>query len=151
MTAYSSSLPPPSSPGGPGAPPTPRMQAIAAREIEAVTVAMIVAPGVYARNRMFDFFRTTSAKKARSRAATVRGIVPQLARASSVTLTANGGGMWTLRYVVEAVSLTRVVELSSAELAALRLVAERASVTALAPHEGDKDLVAKSLAKLMTE
>jgi len=112
---------------------------------------MIVAPGVYARNRMFDFFRTKSAQQARKRASIVRGIVPQLARASAVTVTPSHNDTWTLRYLVPAVSLTRVVELSSGELAALRLVAERAGVTTIAPAEGDKELVAKSLAKLMIE
>jgi hypothetical protein len=121
------------------------------RELEAVTVAMIVAPGVYARNRMFDFFRSANAKRARARAATVRGIVPQLGRATSVTVTAADEGRWTLRYVIPAVNFTRVVELTSAELAALRTVAERAGVHALPSTEADKDLVANSLAKLMLE
>lgn len=139
------------------APPPPRTSsrppppAIAEREYEAVTVAMIVAPGVYARNRMFDFFRSPSAKRARARAATVRGVVPQLGRAASVSVTAAGEGRWTLRYVIPAVSFTRVVELTSAELAALRTVAERTGVHALPSTEDDKALVAKSLAKLMLD
>lgn len=137
MTAYPSSRPP--------------RPAVTEREIEAVTVAMIVAPGVYARNRMFDFFRKPSALKARKRASVVRGVVPQLARAQAVTLTPSGEEAWTLRYVVPAVSLTRVVELSRVELAALRVIAERAQVTALPASPSDKELVAKSLAKLMIE
>ena len=80
MSAATSSRPPP--------------PLVAEREHEAVTVAMIVAPGVYARNRMFDFFRTASAKRARARAATVRGLVPQLARATAVTVTEAGEGLW---------------------------------------------------------
>ncbi|MBX3227946.1 MAG: hypothetical protein KIT84_28040 [Labilithrix sp.] len=130
----------------PSSPPPPRP---ALPELEAVVVAMIVAPGVYARNRMFDFFESAAAQKARKRAATVRGIVPQLARATSVTLTPSGDDAWTLRYVVLAVSLTRVVELTSAELAALRTIAERAHVSVLPCEESDRDLVAKRLAKLM--
>lgn len=137
MSASTSSRPPP--------------PLVAEREHEAVTVAMIVAPGVYARNRMFDFFRSASAQRARKRAATVRGIVPQLARAQHVTLTTAGPSAWTLRYEIPAVSLTRVVELTAAELAALRIVAERAGVTALTPVAGDKELVNASLAKLMAE
>jgi hypothetical protein len=129
-------------------PPPPQ---VAEREHEAVTVAMIVAPGVYARNRMFDFFRTTSAKRARARAATVRGIVPQLGRAKAVSVTESGEGRWTLRYTIPAVNFTRVVELTCAELAALRIVAERANVHALPSNDGDRDLVAKSLAKLMLD
>lgn len=121
------------------------------REHEAVTVAMIVAPGVYARNRMFDFFRTPTAKRARARAATVRGIVPQLARATSVSVTPAGEGRWTLRYTIPAVNFTRVVELTGPELAALRMVSERADVHALPPGDGDRELVATHLAKLMLD
>ena len=112
---------------------------------------MIVAPGVYARNRMFDFFRSATAQRARKRAATVRGIVPQLARAAQVALTTAEGGAWTLRSEIPAVSLTRVVELTHAELAALRIVAERAGVTALTPVASDKEVVKASLAKLMAD
>jgi len=137
VTAYPSSRPP--------------RPAVAEREIEAVTVAMIVAPGVYARNRMFAFFRTSSAQKARKRASVVRGVVPQLARAQAVTLTPSSDDAWTLRYVVPAVSLTRIVELSRVELAALRVIAERAQVAALPVEASDRELVAKSLAKLMID
>jgi len=121
------------------------------RELEAVTVAMIVAPGVYARNRMFDFFRTASAQRARKRAATVRGLVPQLGRATNISVVASREGHSTVRYVIPAIGFTRVVELTNAELAALRIVAERASVHALPSTEHDKELVAKSLAKLMLD
>lgn len=143
-------LPPQSVPPGrpTSRPPPPH---VAEREHEAVTVAMIVAPGVYARNRMFDFFRSPSAKRARRRAATVRGIVPQLARAASVSVTPAAEGRWTLRYTIPAVNFTRVVDLSGPELAALRLVSERANVHALPPDEDDKDLVATQLAKLMLD
>ncbi|HVH47130.1 MAG TPA: hypothetical protein VM925_32535 [Labilithrix sp.] len=140
---------------------SPSPRALSEKQVEALTVAMIVAPGVYARNRMFDLFSSSGARRARTRAAVVRGIVPQLARATAVTLSveAPGAEPWSsmsgapqtfvLRYVVAAVRLTRVVELSSAELAALRLIAERANVRALPFDEGDRDLVTKSLASLM--
>lgn len=123
----------------------------AEREHEAVTIAMIVAPGVYARNRMFDFFKSKTAERARSRAATVRGIVPQLGRATAVTVTPAGEGRFTLRFAIPAVSLTRVVELTAVELAALRIVADRAKVHVLPVTEADRDLVATSLSKLMLE
>jgi hypothetical protein len=45
--------------------------------------------------------------------------------------------------------LTRVVELTAAELAALRLVAERANIAALPAGPSDRHLVAKTLARLM--
>jgi hypothetical protein len=122
------------------------------KQIEALTVAMVVAPGVYVRNRMFDLFSSAGAKRARTRAGIVRGILPQLARATAVTVTSESRGgdtAFVLRYVIVSVSLTRLVELSAAELAALRLVAERAGVRCLPPGPGDKELVARTLARLL--
>ena len=60
-----------------------------------------------------------------------------------------GETAFVLRYVIPAVHLTRVVELSAAELAALRLVAERGNIRTLPPCASDRDLVARSLARLM--
>lgn len=112
---------------------------------------MVVAPGVYARNRMFDLFTSAGARRARARAAVVRGIVPQLGRATAITLETPDGprGSYVLRYLVPSMRLTRVVELSAVELAALRVVAERASVRVLTLDASDTDLVAKALARLM--
>jgi hypothetical protein len=44
---------------------------------DAVMVALIVAPGVYSRNRMFALFEDAAMKAARKRANLVRGIVRQ--------------------------------------------------------------------------
>lgn len=122
------------------------------KQIEALTVAMIVAPGVYARNRRFDLFTSSGARRARLRAGIVRGVVPQLAHATAITLTSEARGgetVFVLRYVIAAVRLTRVVELSAAELSALRLVAERGGIHALPSSVSDGELVARSLAGLM--
>lgn len=111
---------------------------------------MIVAPGVYARNRMFDLFTSPGARRARMRAGLVRGIVPQLARADALSLTpAMSEGCFVLRYAIATIRLTRLVELSAVELAALRLVAARAGVHALPLAPGDRHLVATALARLM--
>lgn len=122
-------------------------------QVEALTVAMILAPGVYARNRMFDFLSSPAGRRARTRAGVVRGILPQLARATAVTVATEerGGGLtsFVLRYQIPAVRLTRVVELSAAELAALRLVCERANVRCVPVEPGDKDLVTKVVARLI--
>ena len=122
------------------------------KQVEALTVAMVVAPGVYVRNRMFDLFTCMGARRARTRAGVLRGIIPQLSRATAVTLSGEARGSETtfvLRYVIPAIRMTRVVELSATELAALRLVAERANIRCLPPGPGDKDVVAKALARLM--
>lgn len=134
------------------------------KQVEALTVAMIVAPGVYARNRMFDLFTSAGARRARTRASAVRGMVPQLARASAVTVSLEALGhcagelaqgavpkTFVLRYAVSAVRLTRVVELSAAELAALRLALSRANIHVLPPADGDAALVTATLASLMED
>lgn len=122
------------------------------QQIEALTVAMIVAPGVYVRNRMFDLCSSAGGRRARTRASIIRGILPQLARANNVSLSSEmrgGETVFVLRYAIASVRLTRVVELSSAELAALRMVAERANVRCLPPAANDKEVVAQALARLL--
>lgn len=119
---------------------------------DGLTVAMIVAPGVYARNRMFDLLSTPLAKYARTRAGVVRGILPQLKRATNVSVSTElrgGEVVAVLRYGIAAVRLSRVVELSEAELAALRLMAERSGVHCLPPSVSDREVVARALARLL--
>ncbi len=124
------------------------------KEIEALTTAMVVAPGVYVRNRMFDLMSTKSAQRARTRASTVRGILRQLGRATAITLSTElrgGEPAFVLRYSISAIRLTRVAELTAAELAALRVTAERAGLRVLPPDVGDKELVTRSLARLLSD
>jgi hypothetical protein len=127
-----------------------------APRIEALTVAMALAPGVYVRNRMFDFFRQGSVKRARTRAAVLRGIIPQLARATGVTLSCDGEPRspagepaWVLRYRIASMRMTRVVELTPTELAALRMMATRAGVAALQADAGDRARIDAALARLL--
>jgi len=122
------------------------------KHVEALTVAMIVAPGVYVRNRMYELFNAPGARRARVRAGIVRGLVAHLARASAVTLESEsraGETVFVLRYAIPAVRLTRVVELSPAELAALRTIAERAKVHCLPRGADDDVLVARALSRLL--
>ncbi len=128
-----------------------------APRIEALTVAMALAPGVYVRNRMFDFFRKDSVRRARTRASVLRGILPQLARATGVTLacegeprTAAGEPVWVLRYSIPELRMSRVVELTPTELAALRMMAARAGVAALSPADhADRARIDAALARLL--
>lgn len=127
--------------------------------IEALTVAMALAPGVYARNRMFALFANPAVQYAKSRAATLRGIVKHLGRACAVTLAREGGArevrnatgdnVFVLRYQIPALRLTRVAELSRVELATLRLLASRAGASCLPPEDEDRPLVETALARLM--
>lgn len=123
--------------------------------VEALTVAMALAPGVYARNRMFDLFTNAGVQRAKSRAATLRGLVKHLVRASSLTLTpaspaAEGGAPdHVLRYEIPSLALTRTAELSRVELATLRALASRSGVTALPLEDGDRALIESALTRLL--
>ena len=126
------------------------------RKTEALVVAMALAPGVYVRNRMFDFYARTGAQKARSRASVLRGIVPQVARATTLSLTFDGSPhshsgepTWVLRYRIQQLHLSRVVELTPAELSALRILCAKANVAALPVSDDDRARVDGVLARLL--
>lgn len=130
--------------------------------VEALTVAMALAPGVYSRNRMFDLFAKAGVQRAKTRAAMLRGVVKHLGRACAVTLSSQAeageargapGGDFVLRYEIPAVRLTRVVQLSRLELATLRILGERANakVTCLPPDDDDREVVNAALTRLLTE
>jgi hypothetical protein len=118
--------------------------------VESLTVAMTVAPGVYARNRMFAFFTNPAVQRARSRAALLRGILKHLGRACAVTVEREQLG-FAVRYQIPALRLTRVAELSRVELAALRVVAARGGVSCLLPEDDDRALVETALARLLLD
>jgi hypothetical protein len=128
--------------------------------VEALTVAMALAPGVYARNRMFELFANAGVQRAKSRAATLRGIVKQLDRACALTLEretdgpagrdARGEIDFVLRYEIPSMRLTRVVELSRVELATLRVLGARAGVACLPIADDDRALVDAALTRLLT-
>lgn len=126
---------------------------ISEKHVEALSIAMAVAPGVYARNRMFDLFALPGVQRAKTRAAIMRGIVAHLPRATTLTVTREGGRggepVWVLRYAIAELRLTRVVELSPAELSAVRVLAQRANVHALPVEPNDKTAVDATLARLL--
>jgi len=126
---------------------------ITEKHVEALTIAMAIAPGVYARNRMFDLFTLPGVQRAKTRAAIIRGIIPHLARATALTVTSEGGRggepVCVLRYAIPELRLTRVVELSPSELSAVRVLASRANVHALPVEANDRTLVDAALARLL--
>jgi hypothetical protein len=118
-------------------------------QLEALSIALLLAPGVYPRNRMFERMSTPGAQRARARASLLRGLLPQIARAATVTLSREPIGDVTLRLAIPAVRFTRVVQLTAIELAALRIVAERAKLRVLPASPEDRELVARALSRLM--
>jgi hypothetical protein len=123
------------------------------KHVEALSIAMAIAPGVYARNRMFDLFTMPGVQRAKTRAAIIRGIVAHLPRATTLSVTSEGGRggepVWVLRYTIAELRLTRVVELSPTELSAVRVLAARANVHALPVEPNDRTTVDATLARLL--
>ena len=142
---------------GKGSQPSPRLLVIKPGDearVEALTVAMALAPGVYARNRMFSLFKNPAVQRAKTRAAALRGIAQQLGRACAISLAtegANDGAHFVLKYQIPALRLARVAELTRVELATLRVMASRAGASCLPTDDEDRRLVESALAKLLVE
>lgn len=123
------------------------------KHIEALSVAMAIAPGVYARNRMFELFTLPGVQRAKTRAGIIRGIIPHLSRATTISVTVEGdrGGepVHVLRYAIAELRMTRVVELSPTELSAVRVLAQRANLHSLPAEASDRTAVDAALARLI--
>lgn len=108
----------------------------------ALTVAMAVAPGVYARNQHFALHQRDEVKRAKKRAAFLRGALRHLPRAREVDLRVEANGVVHLHYRVPELRFERNAELSPLEGACLRYLARRAGVQAFGSDDGDADRAA---------
>ena len=134
----------------PGGPP-----GLGSLDVESLTVAMAIAPGVYSRNRFFELFKTAEVRRARTRALVVRGIVQHLtllARegsdvANALTVERRGARVG-FRYRVAALHFERRTELSTLESACVLYLAEKGGVSGLAPTEGEKEAIRTALRRL---
>jgi len=118
----------------------------------ALTAAMALAPGVYARNRMFDFHARAYVQMARARAAMLRSIARHVASASEISVEPMQPGAaraFRLRYVLMNARCIRSVHLSEVELATLRLLSDRAGSSAMACGDSDRACVAQALSALI--
>ncbi len=118
---------------------------------EAMTVAMAVVPGIYSRNRMFAMHGDPEVKRAKARAATLRGAVRQLAGShGEAEIVAFGGHdeVRVLRYRIARVHLDRRLELSEIEAACLVYLAERAGVRGMHPSHEDRARIDGALRRL---
>lgn len=113
----------------------------------ALTVAMAIAPGVYARNRMFAFYKHPVVLQARARAATLRGVVRQLS-SQPIDVTLTRGQRCTLRYRVESLRFERHVELTELEAACFVYLATRAGVRGVDVTPEDRALLDSALKRL---
>jgi hypothetical protein len=101
---------------------------------EALIVAMALVPGMYARNKLFALHREPEVRRARARAAMIRGVVRQLAgergAVEGIAL-ARHGDTSVLRFRIPQVSFERRVELNEIERACLVFLAVRAGIHGL--------------------
>ncbi len=120
-------------------------------DLEALTVAMSIAPGVYARNRMFAFYKEPVVLRARARAATIRGVVRQLASAvlasSEVTLVRTGTSS-TLRYKIDSLRFERRLDMTVLEAACFVYLATRAGIRGVRATAEDRALLDAALKRL---
>jgi len=114
---------------------------------EALVVAMAIAPSAYSRNRMFDLFSQGIAKRARARAAELRGVVRQLARAEDVQLELRGAKL-LLSYTLPRLRFRRRTVLSIAEGVAVRHLADRLSIPCPEIPGGNEEMLSAILSRL---
>ncbi|MGO8992469.1 MAG: hypothetical protein ACLQVI_04020 [Polyangiaceae bacterium] len=124
-------------------------------DVDALTVAMAVAPGVYSRNRFFELFKAPELRRARSRASVVRGIVQHLSMlqrdgedVASTFVFERRAGRVGFRYMVPSLRFERRTELSELEASCVFYLAERAGVPGLAPTGAERDMLHGALLRL---
>jgi hypothetical protein len=118
---------------------------------DALLCALVLAPGVFARNRFFWLFENKQALKVRRRASRVRGMIRQLTGDGRVKAEITGeqvleDGQVLLRYRVEELGFSRTTALSPIEAAALRFALFRARGEVLDPES--RELVERAFERL---
>jgi hypothetical protein len=122
-----------------------------ALDAEALTVAMAMAPGVYARNRHFALYASPSMRYARMRASMLRGLARQLAGAEGpldALAVERASSNVRVRYRVSRLRFERTAELSPVEAACVFHLASRAGVPGFALTGDDRMRLFAALRRL---
>lgn len=102
-------------------------------DLEALLVALVLAPATYSRNRFFELYKDPAVRRVRRRASLVRSVVRHLAPTTSlnqgelVSATTMPSGRVVLTYAVSALGLRRTTTLDPLEAALVRYSVARAS------------------------
>jgi hypothetical protein len=118
---------------------------------EALTVGMALVPGLLSRNKSFMLFEDPEVRRARLRAALVRGIVRQLSGAQGAMESlciAHGADGYELSYCLPGVKMRRRASLSDLELACVRHLAGKARIAGLHATEQDRAAIEAALRRL---
>jgi hypothetical protein len=117
-------------------------------EGEGLVVGMTLVPRFLSRNRSFALFENPEVRRARVRAALLRGIVGQLAgaqgRIDGLEVVSCGGSR-ELRYRVPGLRMDRRAVLTEVEYACVAYLAARAGVPGLRSGEEDRARIDASL------
>jgi hypothetical protein len=123
----------------------------AAVDREALVVGMTLVPGLVSRNRSFALFDNPEVRRARVRAALLRGIVRQLTgtqgRVEAFGVVAATGAR-EVRYSLPGLRVQRRALLSDVEYACVAYLAGRAGVADLSADEQDRARIDAALRRL---
>ena len=123
----------------------------AAVDREALVVGMTLVPGLVSRNRSFALFENPDVRRARVRAALLRGIVRQLTgtqgQVESFGVVAATGAR-EVRYSLPGLRMQRRALLSDTEYACVAYLAGRAGVASLSADAEDRALIDAALRRL---
>jgi hypothetical protein len=118
---------------------------------EALVVGMTLVPGLVSRNRSFALFENPEVRRARVRAALLRGIVRQLTgtqgRVEAFGVVAATGAR-EVRYSLPGLRMQRRALLSDVEYACVAYLAGRAGVAALSADAEDRARIDAALRRL---
>ncbi len=118
---------------------------------EALTVAMAIAPGAYARNRLFALYEDPAVRQARARSSLLRGLARQLAGShgplQGLAFDRSSSGVH-VRYRVSAVRMDRRSDLSELEAACVLHLAARGGAREFAPTPEDRARLDLALQRL---
>jgi hypothetical protein len=120
-------------------------------EPDALVVGMTLVPGLLTRNRSFALFESSWVRRARGRAALLRGIVRHLSgavgRVEGIEVVAETG-VRELRYRVPGLRIDRRALLSEVEYSCVAYLAGRARVEGLRAEPEDRARIDAALRRL---
>lgn len=131
-------------------------------DLEALLIALVLAPATFSRNRFFDMYADPAVRRVRRRAAHVRSIVRHLllteAREDGATLPftlrSTASGRIELAYFVPSLGLRRTTTLDPVEVALVRFALARAprgkarDGAALPPEDPDRLRIEAALRRM---
>lgn len=120
---------------------------------EALVVGMTLVPGLVSRNRSFALFENPEVRRARVRAALLRGIVRQLTGTQGRVeafgvVAAAATGAREVRYSLPGLRMQRRALLSDVEYACVAYLAGRAGVASLSADAEDRARIDAALQRL---